>query len=112
MLGYGITLPDGISDKLNDVGYYLGNRVDGLMTSLAAIDEALQAAPLDSMAVKIDKLEVSYSQHLTLLKQEGSRMLHELSRLLEIPLAYDKYLQKDPNVDVKVNRRYNFTSYW
>lgn len=112
VLGYGRTIPTDVYDKLDDITYYLGNRVDSLMTAIAAIDAALSDAPLDSMAVKIDKLEVSYTQHLVLLKQEGSRLIQELSLLLDIPVRYDRYSGVVPGIASKTSRKTNFTSYW
>lgn len=109
-LGYGRTIPVDAMEKLDDIGYYLGDRIDSIMTAIEAIDTTLQAAPLDSMAVKIDKLEVSYSQHLTLLKQEGSRLIAELSRLTDIEITFDKY--KGKSTQTRVNSRHNFVSYW
>lgn len=110
-LGYGRTIPEYALDRLDDISYYLGQRIDSIMASLVTIDEALQSAPLDSMAVKVDKLEVSYSQHLVLLKQEASRLLAELSQLVEIPIAYDKYSRKSPGSRT-TRPAYNFVSYW
>ena len=110
-LGYGVAYPDGALDRLITIPTNLGNRIDSLMVSLKAIDDALTAAPLDSMAVKIDKLEVSYSQHMALLKQEASRILEEISVLVNIPIFYDRYSRQSLTV-AKVNPRYSFVSYY
>ena len=110
-LGYGLVYPDGALERLTFIPASLGNRIDSLVTSLSAIDAALTAAPLDSMAVKIDKLEVSYSQHMALLKQEASRILEEISVLVSIPIFYDRYSRQSLTV-AKSNPRYSFVSYY
>lgn len=66
-------------------------RVDRVCTKLDAVDAALSAGVLDSMATRVDKLEVNYVQHLALLKSEGSRLIKELSALVMIPMAYDRF---------------------
>ena len=110
-LGYGLVYPEGFFERLTSVPTALGSRIDSLMVSLKAIDDALTAAPLDSMAVKIDKLEVSYSQHMALLKQEASRILEEISVLTMIPIIYDRYARSTPTV-AKANPKYTFVSYY
>ncbi len=110
ILGYGTNYSEYLP-LLANLPVHIGNRIDSLVTSLNAIDAALNDAPLDSMAVKIDKLEVSYTQHLALLKQEASRILEEISALVLIPINYDRYQRKNPSA-TRVSRKYNAVSYW
>ncbi len=110
ILGYGTNYSEYLP-FITNLPVHIGNRIDSLVTSLNAIDTALNDAPLDSMAVKIDKLEVSYTQHLALLKQEASRILEEISALVMLPINYDRYQRKNPN-QVRVSRKYNAVSYW
>ncbi len=122
LLGYGATYSDSYVSRqeklyydkylvnLNTLPVHIGNRVDSIIVSLTAIDAALQSAPLDGMATKVDKLEVSYTQYTNLLKKEGSRMLHEISTLVNIPVNYDRYLQKKPTAQAA--SLLSFVSYW
>lgn len=109
LLGYSVPTVEQLT-LISLLPDHVGNRLDGLVTSLTAIDNALATAPLDSMAVKVDKLEVSYSQHLVLLKKEASRMLQEISILTLVPLYYDRYTQKMPTVTRA--SFLNVVSYW
>ncbi len=122
LLGYGATYSNDIVSKRDTLYYgthlanlstlptHIQNRVDSLVTSLNAIDTALQSAPLDGMATKVDKLEVSYTQYTSLLKKEGSRTLNEISMLVNVPLVYDRYLQR--KTSTRVVSPYNVVNYW
>lgn len=55
------------------------------------VDAQLKAARSDSMATAVGQLHLSYSQHVTHLKSEGSRLLKELSFVLGVKLVYNKY---------------------
>lgn len=109
LLGYGAKYAEFLP-MVTNLPLAIGNRLDGLVTSLKAIDDALSVAPLDSMAVKVDKLELSYSQHITLMKKEASRMLKEISALVLLPVVYDRYAGRSPLDTRSVS--HNFVSYW
>lgn len=55
------------------------------------IDAKLKAATADSMAVGVGQLNLNYPQHIAHLKSEGSRSLRELSNILGVSVAYNKY---------------------
>lgn len=93
-------------------------RANSLMSQLDAIDSALTDARLMSDTVEVDKVKMNYVNHLAILKSEGSRLLQELSRLVGLPITYDKYLQLSYDVGVvgsvaqpNFSRNY-FVSYW
>ncbi len=109
-LGYGANYDASYTLSITNLPTVIGDRIDALMTSLDAIDSALLAAPLDGMATKVDKLEVSYSQYTNLLKKEGSRILHEISQLCLVAVNYDRYLQKRPGTNAP--SQYSVVSYW
>jgi hypothetical protein len=67
------------------------DRVDALLLGLAALDQKLVDATADSMAVGVGQLNLNYAQHVAHLKSEGSRSLRELSQILGVRLAYNKY---------------------
>lgn len=67
------------------------NEIQDLLSKLEAIDEKLDAATLDSMAVNVDKLTLSYPQHIRHLKSEGSRHLNRIANLIGLAIAYNKY---------------------
>lgn len=66
-------------------------RISEVCLSLERIDGALLDGALDSMAVKISDAEVNYSQHSAMLKQEGDRLLRELSNLAAMPILFNRF---------------------
>lgn len=89
-LGYSESDPY-LEDSIFNLPVAVSARVDSVCTKLDSVDAALSAGVLDSMATRVDKLEVNYAQHLALLKGEGSRLIKELSTLVMIPVAYDRF---------------------
>lgn len=85
-------------------------KANNLIVQLDAIDSALAAARLDSMAVQVDKLTVDYTKHMALLKAEGSRLLKELSNLVGLAISYDRFYGSG-STTVK-RSAYTFQSYW
>lgn len=67
------------------------NEIQDLLSKMEALDEKLEAATLDSMAVNVDKLTLSYPQHIRHLKGEGSRHLNRIANLIGMAIAYNKY---------------------
>lgn len=67
------------------------DRALALLEELSTIDGQLTAARADSMAKGVGQLQLSYSQHVSHLKGEGSRLLFELSNLIGIAILYNKY---------------------
>lgn len=67
------------------------DRVMLLSEQLGQIDLMLNAALADSMAKVVGQLTLSYGQHVAHLKGEGTRLLGEISNLLRVPIAYNKY---------------------
>lgn len=92
LIHLGYSEPDTyLSGSILNLPSAVSSRVDSVCTKLDAVDAALSAGVLDSMATRVDKLEVNYAQHLALLKSEGSRLIKELSALVMIPVTYDRF---------------------
>ena len=66
-------------------------RINQINNEITAIDLRLEEARSDSMAVKVDDLNVDYKQHVQHLLSEGSRLLKELSFIVDLPLVYNRY---------------------
>lgn len=92
-------------NNLLECSHVVLERLTHLMTQLAAIDEALDQAPLDSMATKVDKLEVNYASHVGILRSEGSRILNEIAFTIGAKVAFDRYRQTTTS-------RFFVTNYW
>lgn len=92
-------------NNLLDCSHVVLERLSRLMAQLEAIDAALDQAPIDSMATKVDKLEVNYASHIGILKSEGSRILKEIAATIEAPVAYDRYRHTSSS-------RYSVVNYW
>lgn len=84
--------------------------VEDLLTRLTHIDQAIQEAVGDSMAVKLGETTVDYAQHLDILRDEGSRLVHQLARASGLALVYDIYHKREVNPGL--DNSYNFVSYW
>jgi hypothetical protein len=67
------------------------DRILAILGQLDEIDGALHQAALDSMAVKVDTLTLDYGGHGATLRNRGSELLRELSRLSGIPVVADRY---------------------
>lgn len=65
--------------------------VRDLFDQLEEIDLLLREARKDSMALTTGEVKLSWGLHLTHLKSEGSRILSQMSTLLQVPLVYNKY---------------------
>lgn len=66
-------------------------KANDILLQLQAIDQAIAAATLDSMAVEVGSLKVDYARHLSLLKTEGSRLLKDLANVSGLSVAYDRF---------------------
>lgn len=100
--------PSNVLDPVLDVAR--ASRANDLIAQLNAIDVALTAARIDSMATAVGELKVNYAQHIGLLKAEGSRLLKELSNLTGLAVAYDRFSGQSP---ITVRRSpWGFQSYW
>ena len=90
-LGYA-SVPNVLTTELmHDRSQVFLDRALALLDELSAIDAQLAAARSDSMAKAVGQLSLSYSQHVAHLKSEGTRSLHELSSILGVGVAYNKY---------------------
>jgi uncharacterized membrane-anchored protein YhcB (DUF1043 family) len=87
------------------------DRIDAIFLELDAIDIQLKDALSDSMAMRIDNLEVNYERHYQHLSSEGSRLLQELSNLTGMPIAYDKYKRRSYQGETKQSSNF-FVSYY
>lgn len=67
------------------------------ITELEDIDFKLDKARLDSMVTEMDDIALSYTQHISHLQMEGSRLLKDVSNLTGVPLLFDRYLGKKTN---------------
>lgn len=106
-LGYSVTDAQ-VLPLLDD---FTASQVDAILDNLAAIDTALAAGRLDSMATKVDTLSVDYLTHIGILKDEGSRLLVELSTILGIPIKTNKYAPKGVGSGSRT-RALQVVSYW
>lgn len=79
-------------EPLRVYGDPLETRLLLLLSQLGEVDTAIHQAALDSMAVKVDTMTLDYAQQMSLLKQQGSNILQELSRLSGVDLVADRYL--------------------
>lgn len=81
-------------------------RVDSIMSELAIVDEKILLSLDDSMALKVDSIEVDFQQHYKHLLVEGTKLLRELSNITGIPIFYDKYRSNcanDPTMSLSNN---------
>ncbi|MBE9178679.1 hypothetical protein IQ268_08915 [Oculatella sp. LEGE 06141] len=91
VLGYA-SMPNLLTTELSEArSPAIIDRAIALLDELGEIDGQLSAARQDSMAKQVGQLSLSYSQHVSHLKSEGSRLMKELSHLLGISIAYNKY---------------------
>lgn len=68
-------------------------RIDSLLTALNAVDASLNSVVMDGMAERVGDLQLNYPKYLSMLRNEGSRILKDIASLSGIPLAYDRFLQ-------------------
>lgn len=80
------------------------NVIEERVLELTTIDDALKQARLNSVADSIGDIRLQFRNHISLLKEEGSRILKEISNLSGIPLEFDRYRGKP--------RPMSFTSYY
>ena len=66
-------------------------QIQRLLDELDAIDAALAQARADSMATKIDGMDLDFPQHVRHLKTEGARAVAELAHLTDIRVHRNKY---------------------
>lgn len=86
--------------------------IGGIVIQLLAIDATLANLVANAMAQKVGELTVDYGRQLGIARQEGSRLLHQLAKMMFIPAAqtpgqppvppvfacslqYDKYFMRD-----------------
>lgn len=67
-----------------------------LMAKLGVIDAELISNRADSMALDVGGVKVDFARNISITKQEGSRLLRELSIMTDIPVAHDRYLGRSP----------------
>jgi hypothetical protein len=83
-----IQFPDYSSDDLE--------ALQVIIDKLVAIDEELETNRKDSMALDVGGVKVDFNRNIQITRQEGTRLLKELSQLSDIPIRYDKYLGRSP----------------
>jgi hypothetical protein len=66
-------------------------RVDALLDSIDRINSSIDEALADSMAQKVDNLTVDFNRQIQLYRQQGSRLLSQLSILTAVPVSYDMF---------------------
>lgn len=114
VLGYGIkpySQTQVLSDWLNELGTRsdLVSQITTLIETLTEIDEQLNSARSDSMAIAVGELKLDYRQHISHLKSEGSRLLRQLSALTEVAIKFDKYRGISPSSSAS---SISAVSYW
>lgn len=80
-----------------------------IVSELQGIDSQLTQARLDSMTQKIDDLQVNYTAHVAHLRSEGSRLIKQLSALLDYPWHFDKYAGR---FAYQGGSRHSVVNYW
>lgn len=79
------------------------DRVLEILVEIATVDEQLKEAVSMSFVTQSRESKLNYSLQLRQIKEEGSRILSELCRLLNIHLSYNKY---------STSSKKNTKSYW
>lgn len=108
-MGYAYAPALNLEDRLKANSYALCVPSMEIIDQLQVIDEQLTQARSDSMTQKIDDLQVNYQAHAAHLRSEGSRLLRQLSALLDYPLHFDKYSGR---YAVEPQSSASITSYW
>lgn len=67
------------------------DRAIEIMDSLDTFDAKILAAAERGNVKQVDTIHLDYSQALTFLKQEASRLLHELAWLLDLNIEFNKF---------------------
>lgn len=63
-----------------------------ILEQLEEIDRGLELARSESMAEKVGEINLNYAKHIIHLKEEGRRLLNELSQSMDVPIEFNKYL--------------------
>lgn len=108
-MGYAYAPALNLPERLREDSYALVTPSMEIIDQLQTIDEQLTQARADSMAEKIDGLQVNYQDHVAHLRSEGSRLLRQLSALLDYPLHFDKYSGR---YTAQPQSSASITSYW
>lgn len=88
-------------------------RIDAIVAELNSIDLLLVNTRTDSMATRLDTVEVDFVQHINHLNITGSSLLKELSNLVGVPIFYNKYTGTSSASNLENNTSSNsFYSYW
>jgi hypothetical protein len=112
-LGYSNRRLDGTVAKRLIITDFSADAIEGienLLAQIEEIDELYKTALADSMAVKVDKLELDYRQHLFLLTSRGSLLLNQLSAYTGIPLVFDRFTGR--TVGGNTSNSINIRSYY
>lgn len=80
-----------ISEVMFSVGHPKAEQAFNIIDQLISIDNQLAAARVDSMAETIGAIKVNYPKHVAHLRNEGSLLVNELSKLTGINYTFDKY---------------------
>lgn len=106
-LGYNDDAPDPV------LPLAVQDRVTAILSELAAIDEALKAGTLDSMALSVGELKVDYSRHIAQLERRGTQLLRELSFLSGLAIAFDRFSKSlSTSVTTVGSSPFSIQSYW
>lgn len=89
-MGYAYAPCKPLTDRLSEDGTLL-LACSEIVDQLQVIDEQLTQARADSMAEKIDGLQVNYQGHVAHLRSEGIRLLSQLEALVDYPIHFNKY---------------------
>jgi hypothetical protein len=113
LLGYGVSPSSQLQLLINHLSEpfpdYIVQRVQTLVQDATEIDEQLNVARADSMALEIDTLKIDYMAHVRHLKSEGSRLLRQLEALVGIELNFDRYSGTSPRTN---HSSTSVVSYW
>jgi hypothetical protein len=75
--------------------------VADILDRLASLDVEIEDNIRDSMAVKVQDLGLDYGAYISNANISASKLLHELSTALSVPLISDKYIGKGKVTSVK-----------
>lgn len=70
---------------------YRSAQIELRVLRLNTIDAALSEAAVNSVAGMVGDMKLEYTNHINILRSEGSRILNEIANLAGIPVGFDRF---------------------